>query len=130
MERRLGYSGCHVVTRVNCSSTLDEDFETERPLNDESKTSYDVTPQKKSKSRSKLKKVTKKIRQDAEKLQTKAIHQWFIRTFVHEMNFPVDSTDSYRSKYATVFVYTLFLFVVSSGTWDCFRGSHPSLSFS
>lgn len=86
---------------------LDEEFDFDGGINgDESRegaTSYDVTatpPQKKAKSKSKLKRVGKKIRQDAEKLQIRALHQWFTRTFVNEMNSPLDSSsESYKSKY-------------------------------
>lgn len=78
---------------------LDEEIESEPVVNGiDDLTSYDVSPQKKIKSKSKLKRVTKKIRQDAEKLQIRALHQWFSRSFVHEGNFPVD-TESLRSKY-------------------------------
>uniref|UniRef100_A0A1B6DLS2 Uncharacterized protein n=2 Tax=Clastoptera arizonana TaxID=38151 RepID=A0A1B6DLS2_9HEMI len=96
LRRNLAVKQEDLVSSVDSPDKY-EDFDTERLINGESKTSYDVTPTKKAKSKSKLKKVTKKIRHDAEKLQTKAIHQWFIRTFVHEMNFPSDSSDNFRN---------------------------------
>lgn len=82
-----------------CHPTLDEEIESEPAVNgNDGLTLYEVSPHKKNKSKSKLKRVTKKIRQDAEKLQIRALHQWFSRTFVHEGNFPVD-VESLRRKY-------------------------------
>ncbi|XP_054267327.1 protein dopey-1 homolog [Macrosteles quadrilineatus] len=83
-----------------------EEIESEPVVNGiDNLTSYDVSlsPAKKNKSKSKLKRVTKKIRQDAEKLQIRALHQWFSRSFVHEGNFPVD-TESLRNSPGTTSV--------------------------
>lgn len=94
---------CAIVRGAPLGSTftryypVDEEIESEPVVNGvDNLTSYDVSP-KKIKSKSKLKKMTKKIRQDAEKLQIRALHQWFSRSFVHEGSFPVDS-ESLKSK--------------------------------
>ncbi|XP_039275981.1 protein dopey-1 homolog [Nilaparvata lugens] len=72
------------------------DYDREWPsLSEEKLSSPEKSSGKSSSSRnkSKLKRVTKKIRQDAEKLQIKALHQWFMRAFVHEnSNFALDSS--------------------------------------
>lgn len=56
---------------------------------------------KKTPKSSKLKRVTKKIRQDAEKLQVRAMHQWFVRAFVND-SIPIDFNDRHRSKYLRI----------------------------
>ena len=72
----------------------------ETPENDSSIADESLSEGKAKKTRkSKLKRVTKKIRHDAEKLQIRALHQWFMKAFVNETNLPLELTENTKSKY-------------------------------
>ncbi|XP_073990011.1 protein DOP1 homolog isoform X1 [Rhodnius prolixus] len=57
--------------------------------------------------KSKLKRVTKKIRQDAEKLQIRAMHQWFMRAFVNEANLPLEISEKSKSGGSSMAQYSV-----------------------
>lgn len=52
--------------------------------------------------KSKLKRVTKKIRHDAEKLQISAMHEWFMKAIGNDSNVSFENTERSKSKYDLV----------------------------
>ncbi|KAL1122274.1 hypothetical protein AAG570_003679 [Ranatra chinensis] len=80
----------------------------ETPENDSSIPDESLLEGKPKKARkSKLKRVTKKIRHDAEKLQIRALHQWFMKAFVNETNLPLDLTENTKNGGTSIAQYSV-----------------------